>query len=65
MEIKRNLYVSQLLSKRNNGLVKIITGPRRVGKSYLLSHLYKNTQLNFRQIDEGHLQETLETFSAR
>lgn len=45
MEIERNFYVSQLLSKRNNGLVKIITGPRRVGKSYLLSHLYKNALL--------------------
>ena len=41
MVIKRDLYVSELLSKRWNGKVKIITGIRRCGKSFLLSTLYK------------------------
>lgn len=42
MVIKRDLYVKELLSKRWNGKVKIITGIRRCGKSFLLSSLYKN-----------------------
>ena len=41
MVIHRNHYVEQIASKRWNGKVKIITGIRRCGKSYLLSHLYK------------------------
>ena len=41
MEIQRDYYVEQIASKRWNGKVKIITGIRRCGKSYLLSHLYK------------------------
>ena len=44
-EIKRELYVDSLLSKRWNGKVKIITGIRRCGKSYLLSHLFKDRLL--------------------
>ena len=44
-EIKRELYVDRLLSKRRNGKVKIITGIRRCGKSYLLSHLFKDRLL--------------------
>ena len=41
MEILRNSYVEQIAAKSWNGKVKIITGIRRCGKSYLLSHLYK------------------------
>ncbi len=41
MEIKRDLYLNELIGKKNNGMVKIITGIRRCGKSYLLFHLYK------------------------
>ena len=41
MDIQRNDYVEQLYAKSWNGKVKIITGIRRCGKSYLLSHLYK------------------------
>ncbi len=40
--IDRNEYVEQLLAKRWNGKVKILTGIRRSGKSFLLSTLYKN-----------------------
>ena len=46
MLIQRDRYVSDLLSKRWNGKVKIITGIRRCGKSFLLSTLYKNYLLN-------------------
>lgn len=42
MVIKRDKYVNELLSKRWNGKVKIITGIRRCGKSFLLSTLYKD-----------------------
>lgn len=41
MDIARNDYVAQLVAKSWNSKVKIITGIRRSGKSYLLSHLYK------------------------
>lgn len=42
MIIQRDQYVSELLNKRWNGKVKIITGIRRCGKSFLLSTLYKD-----------------------
>ena len=42
MVIQRDQYVRELLSKRWNGKVKIITGIRRCGKSFLLSNLYKD-----------------------
>lgn len=41
MMIERNKYLSQLMAKRWNGKVKIITGIRRCGKSFLLSNIYK------------------------
>lgn len=38
--IKRDKYLNKLISKKDNGLIKIITGIRRCGKSYLLFELY-------------------------
>lgn len=46
MVIQRNQYINELLSKRWNGKVKIITGIRRCGKSFLLFTLYKDHLLN-------------------
>ena len=40
--IKRDFYLNQLIDKQWNGLIKIITGLRRCGKSYLLFELFKN-----------------------
>lgn len=40
--IQRNSYLNKLIIRRDNGEVKIITGPRRCGKSWLLSHIYKD-----------------------
>ena len=40
MEIKRDRYLNRLINKKNNGLIKVITGIRRSGKSYLLFNLY-------------------------
>lgn len=42
MEIKRDSYLNQLIAYKFNGLVKVITGIRRSGKSYLLNKLYRN-----------------------
>lgn len=41
-EIKRDYYLEQLIRREGNGLIKIITGIRRCGKSYLLRTLFKN-----------------------
>lgn len=41
MEIKRDLYLRKLIAKKHNGLIKVITGMRRCGKSYLLFTLFK------------------------
>ena len=42
MEIKRDAYLQHLIDKRNDGMIKVVTGIRRCGKSYLLDPLYKN-----------------------
>ena len=38
--IKRETYLNKLISKKDNGMVKIVTGIRRCGKSYLLFNIY-------------------------
>ena len=40
MEYKRTKYVNRLIDRKNNGLIKVITGARRSGKSYLLNELF-------------------------
>ncbi len=54
MEIKRPLYLNKLISKRANGLVKVITGIRRSGKSFLLDPLFKNYLLSS-GVSEDHI----------
>lgn len=56
MEIKRNRYLNTLISKKHNGLIKVITGMRRCGKSYLLFTLFKEHLLSD-GIDENHIIE--------
>ena len=46
MIVQRNEYVEELKSSMHNGLVKVLTGIRRCGKSYLLSVLFKNYLLD-------------------
>lgn len=41
MEIKRDYYLNKLIAKKHNGLIKVVTGIRRCGKSYLLFSLFK------------------------
>lgn len=40
MEIRRDLYLNKLIKRKNNGLIKVVTGIRRCGKSYLLNNLF-------------------------
>ena len=40
MYIKRDRYLNQLISRKENGLIKVITGIRRCGKSYLLFNIF-------------------------
>jgi predicted AAA+ superfamily ATPase len=54
MEIERSLYVDRLIKRKNNGLVKVITGVRRCGKSYLLFNLYHRYLLSL-GINENHI----------
>lgn len=56
MEIKRDHYLNQLILRKDNGMIKIITGIRRCGKSYLLFTLYKRYLLEH-GIDAEHIIE--------
>ena len=42
MQVKRDIFLDRLINRRQNGMVKVVTGLRRCGKSYLLSVLYKD-----------------------
>ena len=46
MQIERPIYLQQLIDSKDNGLIKIVTGLRRVGKSYLLKTLFKKHLLS-------------------
>ena len=54
MEIRRNYYLNKLISKQNNKLIKIVTGIRRCGKSYLLDPIFRNYLLD-NGVDENHI----------
>ena len=56
MEIKRDRYLNLLISKKHNGLIKVITGMRRCGKSYLLFNLFKDYLLS-EGIEKSHIIE--------
>lgn len=54
MEIKRDKYLNDLMIRKNNGLVKIITGIKRSGKSYLLNNLFYDFLLTS-GVNEDHI----------
>lgn len=54
MEIKRDFYLNKLVNRKNNGLVKVITGIRRCGKSYLLNTIFYHYLLE-NGVDESHI----------
>ena len=56
MEIKRDIYLNRLIRREKNGLVKIVTGVRRCGKSYLLINLFHNHLLQ-KGVREDHIIE--------
>ncbi len=56
LEIKRDVYLNKLIRKEKNGLIKIVTGIRRCGKSYLLFNLF-HRYLTEKGVDEGHIIE--------
>lgn len=54
MEIKRDSYLKKLTDRMHNGLIKVITGIRRSGKSYLVFRIFRNylTEIG---VDESHI----------
>ena len=58
LDIRRDIYLNKLLSKRQNGLIKVVTGIRRCGKSYLLFTLFKD-----RLLEEGVAQDHILEFA--
>jgi hypothetical protein len=54
MEIKRDFYLNQLINHKHNGMIKIVSGIRRCGKSYLLSELFRQHLLS-NGVDEQHI----------
>lgn len=54
MEINRDKYLNDLICRMHNGMIKIVTGIRRSGKSYLLFHIFKNYLLDL-EISESHI----------
>lgn len=56
MEFKRAVYLNKLILKKHNGLIKVVTGIRRCGKSYLLFDLFKKHLLET-GVEENHIIE--------
>lgn len=56
MEIRREAYLNQLIERRDNGMIKIVTGIRRCGKSYLLFTIFKRYLLES-GVPEDHIIE--------
>lgn len=54
MKIQRDIYLNRIIESRHNGMIKIITGIRRSGKSYLLFNLFANW-LKENGIDDRHI----------
>lgn len=54
MEIKRDRYLKQLIESRHNGFIKVVTGIRRCGKSYLLNVLFYHYLLE-NGVEDGHI----------
>lgn len=54
MEIKRDVLLKRLMDLRHNGMIKVITGMRRCGKSYLLFKLFSEA-LKAEGVDNEHI----------
>ena len=56
MEIERNMYLQQLILRKDNGMIKVITGIRRCGKSFLLFNIFKKYLME-NGVSEDHIIE--------
>jgi len=56
MEIQRDAYLQQLIERKDNGMIKVITGIRRCGKSFLLFNIFKRYLLE-NSVDADHIVE--------
>lgn len=54
MEIRRDTYLKKLINRMHNGMIKVVTGIRRSGKSYLLFTIFKDYLLS-KGVDEDHI----------
>ena len=54
MDIKRDKYLNDLVNRMHNGMIKVVTGIRRCGKSYLLFHIFKNYLLE-QEVPTSHI----------
>lgn len=54
MEIRRDIYLKKLINRMHNGMIKVVTGIRRSGKSYLLFAIFKDYLLS-EGVDEDHI----------
>jgi len=62
MVISRDIYLNKLISKRHNGLIKVVTGIRRCGKSYLLFNLFKDYLTNEGVADDYIIEIAFDSF---
>ena len=54
MEIKRDRYLQQLIDRMHNGMIKVITGIRRSGKSYLVFRIFRDYLIDL-GVDGSHI----------
>lgn len=54
MEIKMDIHLNRIIARKHNGMIKVITGLRRCGKSYLLFNLFQK-HLHENGVDDGHI----------
>lgn len=59
MDMKRDKYLNDLINRMHNGMIKVVTGIRRCGKSYLLFNIFKETYLK-NIIERHHIEKTQE-----
>ena len=65
MEFNRDLYLQKLISASKNDMIKIVTGIRRCGKSYLLFEIFRNYLLSQGVAEDHIIGLALDDFSIR
>lgn len=65
VKIRRDVYLNKLISKKGNGLIKVVTGIRRCGKSYLLFTLFKEHLLEAGVAAENIIEMAFDSFENR